>query len=87
MFEALVRTLQLPTHSFGSHLQNIVGGRFSQLAHENAFEIANAHCGSVCELLYGQIVMKVFRNPNLKLMNQAGPRRTGARYPQRVRAK
>src|SRR6266436_4724061 len=70
LLEALVRTFQLPARSFGSHLQNIVGWRFSQLAREHALEIANAHCGSVCQLLYGQIVMKVFRNPNLKLMNR-----------------
>jgi ABC-type antimicrobial peptide transport system permease subunit len=50
LFEALVRSLQLPAHSFGSHLQNIVGRRFSELASEHALEIPNAHCGSVCQL-------------------------------------
>ena len=68
LFEALVRCLQLPAHSLGSRLQNIVRWRLPQLAREHALEISNAHCGAVCELLYGQIVMKVFRNPNLKLM-------------------
>jgi len=38
LLEALVRTLQLPARSFGSHLQDIVGWRFSQLAREHALE-------------------------------------------------
>lgn len=69
LFEALVRSFQLPARCFGSHLQDIMGWRFSQLAGEYALEIPNAHCATVCQLLYGQIVWKVFRNPNLKLMN------------------
>jgi len=56
LFEALVRTLQLPARRFGSHLQDIVGWRFSQLAREHALEIANAHGASVCQLLHGQVV-------------------------------
>ena len=39
LFEALVRTLQLPARRFGPHLQNIVGWRFSQLARKHALEI------------------------------------------------
>ncbi|MGB9403377.1 MAG: hypothetical protein WCA98_07550, partial [Candidatus Acidiferrales bacterium] len=47
MFKPLIRSLQLPARSFGSHLQNIAGWRFSQLAREHALEIPNAHPGSV----------------------------------------
>src|SRR5580692_10016631 len=69
LFEALVRSLQLPAHSLGSHLQNILGRRLSELAGEHTLEIPNAHRGSVRQFLYRQIVAKVFRDPNLKLMN------------------
>jgi hypothetical protein len=68
LFETMVCSLQLPARGFGSHLRNIVGWSFSQLAREHALEIADAHGGSLCQLLYGQIVAKVFSNRELKLM-------------------
>jgi len=45
--------------SFGAHLQNIVGWRFPNSRVNTRSKIANAHCGSVCQLLCGQIVMKI----------------------------
>jgi|ERR1700730_6494619 len=42
----------------------------AQLACEYALENPNAHCGLVGQLLHRQILMKVFRNPNMELMNR-----------------
>src|SRR5579864_9756464 len=51
LFEALVCFFQLAARSLRSHLQNIMGWRFPQLAREYALEVPNAHCGPVCQLL------------------------------------